>query len=777
MMFDYSILSANEFEILCSDILTRELGIKLRHFSPGKDGGVDLTESPSNKSVVVQVKHYVKSHFSGLKSSLEKELTKLEQMEPKPEKYYVCTSKDLTGDNIKEIYNLFSDYMDSDENIFTKFELDEFLKKETNQDILRKNFKLWLVADKVLTQLISRDVFIDSEVLLDNLEDDFKYFVQTNMFDKCIDVLERKRKLLICGDPGVGKSITSKMIAFYFVKKGYQIRYTTNGLISDLKKSLQDNKDLKEVIFLDDCLGQYYLKLKQWQDEELIGLMNYINLSENKILILNSRVTVLNEARSLSRKLRQYIEDEKVKIKIINMNEISPREKALIFYNHLLKNKVPIEHYTSVRESKKYVPIVRHANYNPRIIEYVTHKQRYTTIKPEVYSNFILETLNNPREVWSEEFRQGLAVEDRIFMHTIFSLTDTFIDLNILEECFVERIQNEATVDNTTNKFEEIKMRLTHSMARVVDDGKGLKIGVLNPSINDYMQNSLSTNHIEKENIIKAAIYIEQLEKILGDEAEIVILSKLQTGEILEKKSLENKIPLYIVYFIVKERTMDDRYIDYISNGLSTIKGRTVVFNREIKKSNVILSLLRDKELFEFYKIDELLKIKDFRENLVLNLNMEEISDILDELKTLQYEEEQIFDDLVYAYNYKLEEYIIDIELIEILEFESLEPLAEVYFERGHPENEKKYQEEIEKLKKQVSERILEEVYDLLLDKDDDFVKQDLAKVTKEKVDDELESTIEYEIEDVPEPPDDYRERDYEESYNDLDIILDRDIY
>ncbi|MDQ7860347.1 hypothetical protein RCO48_02530 [Peribacillus frigoritolerans] len=142
---------------------------------------------------------------------------------------------------------------------------------------------------------------------------------------------------MICGDPGVGKSVTSKMLTFYFVKKGYQIRYTTNGEISDLKRSLQDNRELNEVILLDDCFGQYYLKLKQWQDSELISLMNYINLCENKILILNSRVTVLNEAQAVSRRLRDYLEDDKVKIKTINMNDITPIEKARIFYNHLLK--------------------------------------------------------------------------------------------------------------------------------------------------------------------------------------------------------------------------------------------------------------------------------------------------------------------------------------------------------------------------------------------------------------------------------------------------------
>ncbi|MGK9185339.1 restriction endonuclease [Priestia filamentosa] len=40
-MFDYTNLSPHEFEVLCADILSRELNITLRCFSPGRDGGID----------------------------------------------------------------------------------------------------------------------------------------------------------------------------------------------------------------------------------------------------------------------------------------------------------------------------------------------------------------------------------------------------------------------------------------------------------------------------------------------------------------------------------------------------------------------------------------------------------------------------------------------------------------------------------------------------------------------------------------------------------------
>ncbi|HHT7085255.1 TPA: restriction endonuclease [Bacillus cereus] len=774
-MFDYTNLSANEFEILCSDILSRELGVELRYFSPGRDGGVDLTESPTKKKIVVQVKHYTKSSFSSLKNSLEKELEKLNEMVPRPETYYICTSKDLTVENIKEIRGIFSDYMDSDEYIFTKNELDKFLIKESNQDILRKNFKLWLVADKVLTQVINRDVFIDGEVLLDNLEKDFKYFVQTELFDSCIEILEKNKKVMICGDPGVGKSITSKMLTFYFVKQGYQIRYTTNGDVSNLKRSLQDDRDIKEVILLDDCLGQYYLKLKEWQDTELISLMNYINLCGNKILILNSRVTVLNEAQVMYRRLREYLEDDKLKIKIINMNDITFEEKANIFYNHLLKNKIPSDHYASVRRNKNYISIIKHHNYNPRIIEYVTHRKRYSKIEPENYCNFIIETLKNPEQVWEEEFNRGLDIEDRILMHTLFSLTDTLVNIDLLEECFVNRLQIEDNVDNTINKFEECKKRLTESLIRVVDKSDDMLVGVLNPSINDYMKNSVLINKLEVNNILTASVYIEQMEKVLGNDAEKKVLLMLEDGSILEKKSIYNKIPVYILYAIFNNQVMNLNYKKYISEGFLHINKVQNFFGKKLDKMEFISKLFHDIEIFDYYSVKELLKDAAFRQNLIIGLDLEEVTEVLEVLTLKEFNEEPIFEDLIDSYESKIYEYVYDLPFEEYITAEHCKDIENAYF-KG---TEEEYVEAFGLLKQKTTDCLTDEIMSLVFnDINEESIKDYTVNLIEEMLNDEMIDVVKWHIQ--TEPDDDYpddRNEDFEEddTYY-LDIILDRNI-
>ena len=63
-MLNYANLNDTEFEFLCKDIMSKRLNTPLRNFAPGKDGGIDLCNE--DKSIIVQVKHYVESSVDAL---------------------------------------------------------------------------------------------------------------------------------------------------------------------------------------------------------------------------------------------------------------------------------------------------------------------------------------------------------------------------------------------------------------------------------------------------------------------------------------------------------------------------------------------------------------------------------------------------------------------------------------------------------------------------------------------------------------------------------------
>lgn len=43
--------------------------------------------------------------------------------------------------------------------------------------------------------------------------EDSRRFVETSCYNECIDILEKKRMLLLLGMPGTGKTVTTKMLA------------------------------------------------------------------------------------------------------------------------------------------------------------------------------------------------------------------------------------------------------------------------------------------------------------------------------------------------------------------------------------------------------------------------------------------------------------------------------------------------------------------------------------------------------------------------------------
>ena len=135
-----------------------------------------------------------------------------------------------------------------------------------------------------------------------------------------------------------------------------------------------------------------------------------------------------------------------------------------------------------------YVEIVNHKNYNPRIMEFVTRKVNYIDIQPNDYSTYILSKLENPNKICEDEFTNKIREQDRIFMTTLYSLTDLSISIDILNRSYNYRIRNNTNIDTTINIFENVINRLNGSFITFYDNNGKKEVGVLNPSVNDYLK-------------------------------------------------------------------------------------------------------------------------------------------------------------------------------------------------------------------------------------------------------------------------------------------------
>lgn len=599
-MFNLNNLNDHEFELLCKDILEEKLNIPLYVFSRGVDQGIDICDNKKQPNTMIQVKHYIGSTYAQLKSSLKKEVPKVKKHNPKS--YHVCTSQSLTRKNKLEIVDIFEGYIKDISYILDRNDISSFLEKEENQDIVLKNYKLWLSASNVLSLVYNQNVFIDCAELMIDIESQIKLFVETSAYRDSVNKLIDDNIIIIIGAPGVGKSTISKMVILYYASKGYVVRYVTSNDIGEIKNTISLDVNKKEIVLLDDFLGQHYLNLKDSQPNELKTLISYIEKSKSKKLILNSRITILNEAMQTFLSFRNIIEKHESNKYLIDLDKMSNLEKAEIFYNHLYFNDVPNKYLIGIKANKNYFKIIKHINYNPRIVEYVTEKRNYSLIEAEKYCEYIIQKLDNPEDVWRDEFRNRLDACDRILMHTLYSLTNTTIENQFLERAFNARIVRESNIDTSDNPYKNTIIRLTNSLLKNVDDKGIMKISLINPSINDYMRSELMANESEQILIIDNAVYFEQIFKmLLSDYSKEHYLKKFTQENLLKLKTLENSGFYYfiksVVIYNIYEKTLEEKVKFSLERAYTNLN-----YNSKDEYGDIIYRLFTE-NFFEFYHL------------------------------------------------------------------------------------------------------------------------------------------------------------------------------
>jgi len=511
-MYNFQNVNDYEFEVICKDVLEVYTGKEFRTYAKGRDGGIDI-KAVIIGNIIGQAKH-CSSPASTLVSSLRSELIKVRKLNP--DKYYLLTSKCLSSAKIDEIYSIFEDYMPSKDYIFDGTRINDLLDKEEYKNVVRKHIKLWMVSSNVMDIAMNHDVYIDSEYIFDDIEKESELYVETGNYQKALKVLENEQVVLLEGNPGVGKTILAKMLILFYVSKRYKIKFSTSDSISSLKKAISMDKTAKEIILLDDFLGQHYLNIKEDRANEVKALVSYIKKNPSKRLILNSRVTILKEATRKYRTLRGLLDDNHELIQMISVDEMSDIEKARILYNHLYFMKIPEEYFDQLIIDERYMNIIKHENYNPRIIEFITSRKVIREVKVEDYYDYVVQKMDKPSEIWYEEFYDRISKVDRIFMLTLYSLTNVRIDECILKNAFNAGINKEKSADLTMDQYSQCMNRLSDSMITVyIDEKSGSRhIGVVNPSVNDFIKSSLETNEQTVDEMIRYAYYYEQIKRL-----------------------------------------------------------------------------------------------------------------------------------------------------------------------------------------------------------------------------------------------------------------------
>ncbi|WP_332623820.1 restriction endonuclease [Klebsiella grimontii] len=489
--YNFNVLNDKEFEKLAIELIGNQENVQVERFTPGRDQGIDgRFYSPSVGSVIIQAKHYAGTGLGGLLRTLENdELPKIKKLNPS--RYILVTSVGLTPQNKNTIKSLFHPYILSTNDIYGKEGVNDLL---TQHPSVEKNFyKLWISSTNVLINILNNGIVQKSKFLIEEAHLESARYIQTKQFDEALDILKEKHALVITGSPGVGKTTLAKQLALFHSYKGYEI-YHIEDSISEAESCFCPEK--MQFFYFDDFLGANYLDVIEGNfDSKIMNFIRRVTLDKNKRFVLTSRSNILNRAKSISDIFNfGNISNREYEISVTELTQI---EKANILYNHIWHSSLPTEFSDVYFDNKNYWEIIKHNNFNPRLISIITDSERLSGLSNEEYWPYIRNALKNPEIIWDLYFKR--QIPDEIYdLINIVVLNGGNIEetkcKEILKRVFEKKHKNDyyAKVHKIDDLIKESLKSTLNRNIRLNQIPHVISITPFNPSISDYIINRIS---------------------------------------------------------------------------------------------------------------------------------------------------------------------------------------------------------------------------------------------------------------------------------------------
>jgi len=602
--YDFLTLSAYEFENLTRDLLQKHFNMFVESFTSGRDSGIDLRLARNEKNIIIQAKRY--KTFSELKSNLKNEKEKINKLNPGS--YIIATSVGLTPHNKDEIMTIFNPYILKTTDIFGKDDLNNLLAQFP--EIEKQYYKLWLSSYEIMQKVLHSKVHNQSNFELDEIKKAIKIYVQNESHNRAFEILKNNHYVIISGIPGIGKTTLARMLVFQLLGKEFNEFIFLNDGINDGYAAFHENK--KQVFYFDDFLGKNFLDVKPQinEDKKIIRFIDKIRTSKNKIFILTTREYILKQAKNTF----AAFNNESIDLAkcTLDLSSYTKLIKAEILYNHLFFANIPVSHLQNLIQTKKYLNIINHENYNPRIIETFVQKKIWTDCLPEDFSKTIVNFFDNPESVWLHAFENTISKEGQVIL-LVLSTLGTPVLMEDLKDAV-----NSFFTENLTKYSSKIDSMLFQRVIKELENtfiitkmDYANKIGIefQNPSIQDFLINYISNKDDLMEDLAKSFIFQEQIFTIF-------------TTETTKKYSIWVKVKIHLNQHM--QSFFSSKIINCFDLFKNCILERNKVYGTEqfrwVKNDSNLFSFLRQiNEEFNSFKSIELLVTS------ILNRNNEPI--------------------------------------------------------------------------------------------------------------------------------------------------------
>lgn len=510
--YDFEILQYNEFENLTRDLLQKEFGIFIESFKDGKDGGIDLRFGISKKAkCIVQVKRY--KNWSSLKTQLEKEVEKVKVLNP--ERYILSTSVPLSPANKDTIKAIFEPYIHDTTDILGRDDINNLLDKHS--DVEKQYYKLWLSSTEVLNELLHKSVRNWSRFELDTIREEIRTYVSNSSFNRAMEILKEQKYVIISGIPGIGKTTLARMLVYEILTAmKYDEFVCIEDNLHDAAGLFQEGK--KQVFFFDDFLGSNTFVEETGFENKLISFIKAIRRESGKMFVLTTREYILAQAKEHYEKLQtNNIEIAKC---TIDMGTYSTVIRARILYNHLADAALPSEYVEQLLSNNNYLNIVKHKNFNPRVIETYIDSGLWKQDPADQFVQSFVQLFDRPTCVWEKAFN-ALSPFGQYALLVLGTMDrEVYVnDWRTAFKAFCKNTQQELHLSYSDAEFKKNIKVLEECFIRTrTTKMKQLLVALYNPSVRGFIVEYLKELQDLQRQLLTSAYYVEQLYSIFTDE-------------------------------------------------------------------------------------------------------------------------------------------------------------------------------------------------------------------------------------------------------------------
>lgn len=502
--YDFQILQPNEFECLTRDLLQKKEGIFVESFTQGCDDGIDLRFAKvAECRVIVQAKRY--KSYATLKRVLSKEVSKVKTL--RPDRYILSTSIGLTPGNKTEIMNLFAPYILRTEDIIGRDDLNNLLGQYP--EIEKQYYKLWLGSTPILEDILNKRINNWSEIEIESIRREVATYVMNPSFKLALDILSKNRYVVISGIPGIGKTTLARMLVNYLLSEGYD-EFVMLEKIGDAAQKLANGK--KQIFYYDDFLGStFFQNDEKGFDHKLLALIDKVKHEVDKVLILSTREYILAEAMQVYDAFStNNIELAKC---VLDLSNYTENIRANILYNHLAMADLPISYIRSILQDRSYMKIIRHGNFNPRIIQSFLNEKLYMNVAPEEFVSKFISFFERPYSVWKLAFvRLKPVAQYSLLIRMSMGEKPVFLsDWYSAVKNFVYGTEHELHLQIIDSVWKDTLKIIEGTFIRTQHCGNEFVVLYQNPSVYDFLMEWLRELPDTQELIIKNSLFVEQL--------------------------------------------------------------------------------------------------------------------------------------------------------------------------------------------------------------------------------------------------------------------------